>query len=281
MDTHLHTSFSRVTMRREDLLPGRTLSVGGCLIMLCLEGRAKLSVNSRRFILKPGRMAVLTYDMVAVTAGVSPGFEAACMSVSLDATQDIFFLVTSNRFWDFIYRTPVFALPSDLVAPVCQWFGLTGWMAGSCPQPALDRMLRNETENFMLGMVCQTETRLGQLGDNPAKNRAWSIINDFIALIGRHYAAHHDVAFYAGKLNVTPNYLNIIARRTIGTTAKEQINIQIGLVARMLLDTTDMTVRQIADRLHYEAPSYLCRVIRRQTGMSPIEYRNKLRGNSN
>ena len=85
------------------------------------------------------------------------------------------------------------------------------------------------------------------------------------------------MAFYAGKLNITPNYLNIIVRKNIGTTAKEQINVQLGLVVKMLLDTTDLTVKEIAERLHYDDPSYLCRIFRKQTGLSPINYRNKLR----
>ena len=83
------------------------------------------------------------------------------------------------------------------------------------------------------------------------------------------------MAFYADKLNITPNYLNIISKRNIGTTAKEQINIQISLVVKMLLDTTDLTVKEIAERLHYDDPSYLCRVFRKQTGLSPVQYRNR------
>lgn len=258
---------------------GYPLSVNGCMIMLCECGKAEFSVNSRKFTMTQGFMALISFDMVAVPISVSNDFKASCFSVGFKATQDIFFLVTSNRFWDFIYKSPVFRLPDNLFDTVVHWFAYTRWLSSNCTVAVKEKSLRNEVENFMIVMVEQVETRLGMLGENPAKNRAWTILNDFVGLIDRHYASHHDVAFYADKLNVTPNYLNIITKRNTGSTAKEHINIQIGLVMRMLLDTTDLSVKQIAERLHYEDSSYLCRVFRKHNGMSPIQYRNHLRNN--
>ena len=105
------------------------------------------------------------------------------------------------------------------------------------------------------------------------KNRARTLANDFLALLSRHYTRHHDVAFYADRLNITPNYLNIVVRRNFGTTAKEQIDILLGQVMKSMLETTDLSVKQIADRLNFSDPSYLCRVFRRLTGMSPLAWR--------
>lgn len=256
---------------------GHPLAVDGCLIMLCERGEAQLSVNSRRFVMRPGRMVFMSFDMVTVLRGVSADFEAKFLSVGFEAAQDIFFLVTSNRFWDFVYKSPVFVVPSDLAAPVGHWFALTAWLSANCPDAIRDKMMRNESENFIINMAGQIEARYGQLGASPVKNRAWALVNDFVALVERNYAVCHDVGYYADRLNVTPNYLNIITRRCTGTTAKEQINMRIGQVVKMLLDTTDLSVKQIAQRLHYDDPSYLCRIFRKLTGMSPIRYRNKMR----
>lgn len=256
---------------------GHPLAVDGCLIMLCERGEVQLSVNSRRFVMRPGRMAFMSFDMVTVLRGVSADFEAKFLSIGFEAAQDIFFLVTSNRFWDFVYKSPVFVVPSDLSAPVGHWFALTAWLSANCPDAIRDKMMRNESENFIINMAGQIEARYGQLGASPVKNRAWALVNDFVALVERNYAVCHDVGYYADRLNVTPNYLNIITRRCTGTTAKEQINMRIGQVVKMLLDTTDLSVKQIAQRLHYDDPSYLCRIFRKLTGMSPIRYRNKMR----
>lgn len=274
-----HTSFSSGHITAHTWTPGHPLKVDGCLIMLCERGHADFSINSGSFTMTSGCLGFIGFDMVAVPVRTSADFRAAYMSVGFDETQDLYFLVTSNRFWEFVYKSPVSVLPEELRRPLKEWFRLFAWMADNSSEAIRHKVLRNEAENFILNMAEQVESRLGILGSNPSKNRAWTIINDFVGLIDRNYAAHHDVAFYAERLNVTPNYLNIITRRNIGTSAKEQINIQIGLVARMLLDTTDLSVKQIAERLHYDDPSYLCRIFRKQTGMSPIQYRNKNRQN--
>lgn len=276
-DERIRNGFCFGVFNRENLPLGHPLPVDGCLIMQCTSGNASFSINSKRFGMAPDDVGFVVFDMVAVPAMATADFEARYLNIRFEEAQDIFFLVTSNRFWDFIYKLPVFTLPAELRGPLGEWFALVEWMGCSGPAAIREKVMRNEAENFMLNMMAQVENRLGMLGANPAKNRAWTLINDFIGLLDRHYASHHDVAFYAGCLNVTPNYLNILSRRFVGTTAKEQINLQICLVAKMLLETTNLSVKQIAERLHYDDPSYLCRIFRKQTGMSPICYRNKNR----
>ncbi len=256
---------------------GQPLTVDGCLIMLCLQGEAEFSVSSRYLALRPHRMALLTFDMVAVPLEMSDDFKAVCLCVGFRETQDIFFLVTSNRFWEFVFKSTVFTLPFGLRDMVANWFRTLQWIQGNCSEAVVFKTLHNETENFMHIMADQVERRMGLLGTNPDKNRAWILANDFIALLTRHYASHHDVAYYAGRLSITSNYLNIICRKYFGTTAKEQISIQIGLVVKNLLDTTDLTVKEISERLHFDDPSYLCRIFKRQTGLTPLQYRNRLR----
>lgn len=251
------------------------LTVDGCLIMLCERGSADITINSRRFRMKSGGMAFIVFDMVAVPVYVSADFKAKFISLDFNTAQDIFFLITSNRFWDYIYTFPLSKLDKVLTEVVERWFAIGVWTAENCSEVTAETVLRNEMENLMLVMAERIESHHGVLGTNPPKNRAWLIINEFLGLLNRYYTRRHDVAFYAEKLNISPNYLNIISKRNIGVTAKDQITNQLVLVIKMLLDSTDLTVKEIAERLHYDDPSYLCRIFRKQTGLSPIQYRNK------
>lgn len=259
------------------LAVGSPLLVEGCLIMSCLSGESLLSVNSRTHRLRPGRGALLVFDMVAVPVRVSLDFRCRFLAVGFGMSQDIFFMITSNRFWDSIYQHPVLVMPDDVRDAFGKWFGLVGWTLDNFPPSLADRTLRHATEDFLSVMSHMIERHQGRAGTPPSKSRAWTVANDFLGLLNRHYASHHDVAFYADRLHVSSNYLNIIVQRHMGTSAKEQINIQIMLVVRMLLDTTDMTVTSIAERTGFDDPSYMCRMFRRRTGMSPMQYRNQHR----
>lgn len=253
---------------------GYPMPIKGCYLTLCAQGYADITIDSHRFNMTCGDMAFLFFDMVAVPVEVSDDFEAKFVSLDFDSTQDIFFHVTSNRFWEYVYSYPIFRLRSSCKAITMQWIGLLDWIMTNCTDITAERIIRSETSNFMLIMAEHVESHLGLLGTNPPKNRAWMIVNEFLGLINRYYTHHHDVKFYANKLNITPNYLNIISKKNLSVTAKERINIHIGIVVKMLLDTTDLTVKEIAQRLHYEDPSYLCRIFKKQTGLSPIQYRN-------
>lgn len=251
------------------------LTVDGCLIMLCERGSADITINSRRFRMKSGDMAFIAFDMVAVPIYVSVDFEAKFISLDFDTAQDIFFQITSIRFWDHIYAFPLSRLGKALTEVVERWFASIFWTVENCSEVTAETVLRNEMENLMLVMAERVESHHGVLGTNPPKNRAWLIINEFLGLLNRYYTRRHDVAFYAEKLNISPNYLNIISKRNLGVTAKDQITSQLVILIKMLLDCTDLTVKEIAERLHYGDPSYLCRIFRKQTGLSPIQYRNK------
>lgn len=249
------------------------------MIMLCEEGSLEITVNSRKFTMKDGSMAFVVFDMVAIPVKISDNFRAKFIELDFESAQNAFFLVTSNRFWEQVYTYPVFKLRRSLKDITSRWFSTLDWIKTNCSEITAQETLRREVENFMLVMAEKVESYLGSLDSNPPKNRAWAIINEFLGLVNHYYTNRHDVAFYADKLNITPNYLNIIAKKNLGITAKERINLQLAIVVKMLLDTTDLTVKEIAERLHYNDPSYLCRIFRKQTGLSPLQFRNKLRTN--
>lgn len=100
-------------------------------------------------------------------------------------------------------------------------------------------------------------------------------VDGFVRAVEAEYMERHDVEYYADKLCITSNYLNKVVRLSLGTTAKLYIHKKLFEEAERLLVYTTLTVTEIAERLHFDSPSYFVRFFRKQTGITPLKYREK------
>ena len=101
------------------------------------------------------------------------------------------------------------------------------------------------------------------------------IFKSFVSLVHEHCASQREVSFYADKLCISTKYLTGICKAVTGDSAKKIIDDFAILEIKVLLQSTELTVQEIADRLHFPDQSYLGRYFKRHEGMSPKEYQNK------
>lgn len=97
----------------------------------------------------------------------------------------------------------------------------------------------------------------------------------FIQLVNKHFANHHDVAFYANEMHITPNYLNKITNSLIGMSAYDYILNRIISEAKILLKLTNVNVSELAYKLGYENPGYFIRLFKKSEGITPLEYHKR------
>jgi len=96
----------------------------------------------------------------------------------------------------------------------------------------------------------------------------------FQELVNEYFAIETGVNFYAEKLCVSPNYLNRIVQRTLGQSTKAYIQSRRIDEAKHLLRYTAMPIGLISDRLHFDTPSYFVRTFTKETGQTPLQFRN-------
>lgn len=97
----------------------------------------------------------------------------------------------------------------------------------------------------------------------------------FKQLVSERYLSQHSVSDYARELNVSPNYLNALCKKHEGKTATALIHDRILLEAKRLLYGTDMNVKEISFYLRFEDVAYFNRFFKKQTGLTPLEYRRQ------
>lgn len=100
-------------------------------------------------------------------------------------------------------------------------------------------------------------------------------LTKFNMLIDQHFKEEKLVTFYASKLNVSANYLNILCRKSLGASATQLIQQRVLLQAKRLLQSTDLSIKEIAFELGFVDHAYFSNSFKSHTGATPTEFREK------
>lgn len=112
--------------------------------------------------------------------------------------------------------------------------------------------------------------------DGSHNARRTEVFLKLIQLIGRHYMTERGVAFYADKLCLSPKYLSELSKSVCGYTVQELVFKAITRKAMGMLDSTNKTIAEIADMFNFPNPSSFGTFFRKQTGISPQKYRERI-----
>ena len=105
--------------------------------------------------------------------------------------------------------------------------------------------------------------------------RVEEIFIGFIRLLPDHFAEHHDIPFYASALHISPVYLSRVVRQVSGRTVVDYINQMLLMEASFLLRTSELSISQIADRLHFADTPSFSKFFSRMKGQSPKAFREQ------
>jgi len=101
-------------------------------------------------------------------------------------------------------------------------------------------------------------------------------IKEFKRLLEKYFKTEKSPSFYASQLNISLKHLNRICKLLLNKTATEVITNRVILEAKRLLIQPKKSISQIADDLQFINYSYFAKLFKKQTGISPSEFRNNL-----
>ena len=111
--------------------------------------------------------------------------------------------------------------------------------------------------------------------ESPVHNRAEAYFREFTRLLGEHYRRERSVGFYARQLCITPKYLTTLIKHISGKSVSDWIDSYVTLEAKTLLKYSNMSVQEIAYYLNFPNQSFFGSYFKRNTGMSPSQYKAK------
>lgn len=107
-------------------------------------------------------------------------------------------------------------------------------------------------------------------------SRGEKIMQKFLNLVAEFGSNQRRVKFYADQLTLTPNHLSAVVREQSKQTVMQWLNERTILQAKVLLKHSDMSNSEIAFQLGFNEATLFSRFFRRETGMSPKEYRKRI-----
>lgn len=252
---------------------GWNIRTDGCVMLFCEEGMAVVSVEFKPRVIRKGCIALIFPDTMFVVNDVSRLFSVRFVELSFDLFDEATFTL-SSQFFDFVYDNPVLYPAAGQWELLETWEELFRWMTLCRAQKPAYMMLRNHLQNFFIGLESLIFSE-GVQSLVPPVGSTRQLFNRFCCLVMEHCHAQHGVKFYAEKLCITPYYLSKITRKTASASTKELIDRQIILEMKRLLTTTDIPVKELAARFHFDTMSYMARFFRRHTGCTPEAFRRQ------
>ncbi len=129
-------------------------------------------------------------------------------------------------------------------------------------------MLLLDSKRFFLSQTSSSEK---------SKSPQAELTRKFRILIEKNFIQMHKPNEYAEILCVSPGHLNDVVYDNLGISASALIQERLILEIKRMLLHSDESVNEIAQILNFEDPSYFTRFFKKQTGLSPKEFRESSR----
>lgn len=239
---------------------------------LVKAGWLTILYNGQKFTLRPDDLYLYSPGLEVTILAASDDYQGICLLADEHIT------IESPAVHDLVHiaylpivqlHQPILSLPhEDAERLAGKMLEIAGYLHSS--HIYKEKILQMLYAVFLLDLQ---DVQNRAIIDRQVPPRVEEIYIGFIRLLPQHFAEHHDIAFYASRLNISVVYLSRIVRQVSGRTVIDHINQMLLMEAVFLLRTSSLSITQIADRLHFaDAPSF-SKFFLRMKGMSPREFR--------
>ncbi|MFV0536244.1 MAG: AraC family transcriptional regulator [Dysgonomonas sp.] len=137
---------------------------------------------------------------------------------------------------------------------------------------SIERSILSDLISAYIGMIADIYRRFTPISLN---NRATEITLQFKSLLTENYDSMKRPSQYAEQMNLSLVYLNEVVKKTTGLSVSLCIREEVILQAKRLLYYTNLTIKEIAQKVGYDDWAYFTRQFTKSTGLSPSEFRKK------
>lgn len=245
----------------------------GGAILFCRRGSATVTVDQLRDRVTRDTLLLLLPGSILHLNERTDDFRVRFCAFSLELFSEAAYRLDPS-FFHILHEHAIIRLPDRIIEEVRNWFQMASYTYRDRGNIFRNTIIRNRLQNVLLEAFDKTQRFAPDVHSQTGTTRQADLFQRFVALVHEHCTEQREVAFYADRLCISTRYLSTIIRSVAHSTAKEFIDRSVVLEIKMLLGSTELSVQEIAYRLHFPDQSYLGRFFKKHTGVSPTEFRN-------
>lgn len=242
--------------------------------ILCRAGKAQFSFMDKTYTMEQGDWTIWQMSSEISDALYSSDFNADFLLVDSD------FLLEYNpeKVWAskafvFIKQNPIFHLSERGMAMV-EYNFIQFRRRLAEPHLFQTDILGKQLQIFLLDLWEIYRSAIENVHN--ADNSTSLLFTRFMNMLPSYSKTEREVAFYADKLCVSAKHLSEMVKKSSGHPASYWINGYSLQEIYSLLKRPDLTLAEIANLMNFYNPAHFTRFVKKQTGKSPSELRQKL-----
>ncbi len=242
--------------------------------IVCTAGEAEMSINFKRYKVRKGMMVLNSPRNMIQLMDSTPDYEGSVILISETfIRQTVLELkeIASEIFQ--LHLNPCIEMQASAYITFEKYYELIKFIIESDENENKQHSLRALIISLIYNL--KDLVILHNKKHNIENARNHQIFNEFILLLSQTCIQEKRVGYYADKFHLTPKYFSNIIKQVSEKSAREWIDEYVLLEAQILLQTTTLSIQEIADRLAFANASFFSKYFKQHLAMSPKEYREK------
>lgn len=241
------------------------------LLVLFTNGSGNHAIDFTNYVIKPGSLFVLQPGQIHHWE-LSEDIEGYIFFYSQEV-YNIYFAkkrIEDYPFYQSVRNQPAIVFEREELQTLLPYFDLMIQESQSTNSNKQDKLLN------LLDCI-HIEISGKYLSESNHTSHSYNYkIQHFEQLLEQYFTTEKAPSFYAEKMNITLKHLNRICKDILNQTVTELIAKRIILEAKRLLIDDSKTISQVAGNLGFENYAYFIRLFKKQTGMTPNEFRKMI-----
>ena len=232
------------------------------MIALITEGRAIMSVDFKEVIISAGEAFIVSPSQVHFPSKASSGVKGWLMGISSEHFTEQEVELTAKYA---INASPI-CCANEVIDEINSLFEMLSYHF--CHYP-IAVPLALSIKSIVLFYA---DTEIKNIND-----RYMVIVYQLKKLLAIKLNKEKSPSVYAGMLNISEVYLNEAIKAVTGMNVSRFIRSQVVLTAKRKLAYTSLSAAEIAVELGYDDYAYFSKLFKKETGLSPTQYRKNLK----